>query len=247
MRLTDRMPAAVAAFRRGDHDRATALCRELVQYEPAHTQAWVLLAKLAQARSDFTDMLASADHGARSARQDIKVQLLLAEAEVLNGQLNKARARVDQLSRSARSAEHWAALGQFYTAAADHDAALQAYREAARLAPGSAAAQVNLATALVTTGELTAAEALLDNVLADYPDDADAHYQRATLRRATPADNHLASLRSACARQPADNPALCYALAREYEDCAQYQAAWDFTQRGAAARRAQLAYRVERD
>lgn len=247
VRPTDELPRAVAAFRSGELGLAATLCRKLVAGDPGRTQAWVLLAKLAQAQADYPGMLAAAGRAAQTVRGDIKLQLLLAEAEVLSGRLGDARARVAALSHSPRSASEWSGIGQFFTSAGDHAAALAAYRQAAHLEPGSTIARANLANALATNGDAAAAGQLLDQVLESDPDDADAHYQRATLRRVRLDDNHIETLQAACARQKTDSPPLCYALAREYEDCGDFARAWEFTRRGATARRAQLSYRVERD
>jgi hypothetical protein len=68
------------------------------------------------------------------------------------------------------------------------------------------------------------AETLLDEVIARTPDDADAWYNRATIRRQTPERNHVAALRAALAgRSPGAAPvALHYALAKELEDLGEY-------------------------
>lgn len=244
---TDPLALAAAAFRQGDRERAQQLCRHALDCEPGRAQAWVLAAKLAQGEADFGRLLQAARRAAELAPAEVGIQLLWADALVLNGRLTEARAVVAVLTDRARGAADWAAIGQFHTAATDYGAALAAYRRAAELAPGDPAGQANLASALATIGATEAAGKVLDQLLAAAPLDADAHYNRATLRRVNPAHNHIPALRAALRQQPPDAAPLHYALAKEYEDCGEHPLAWQQLQRGAALRRARLSYKVERD
>ena len=90
---------------------------------------------------------------------------------------------------------------------------------------------------------------MLDELIGRTPDDADAWYNRATLRRQMPEHNHVAPLRAAlAARSPGAAPvALHYALAKELEDLGEYAESFAALAQGAAARRKVLSYRVETD
>ena len=151
-----------------------------------------------------------------------------------------------QLQGDARGLQ---AAGEIFLANARFSEALRCYRRAAELAPADPGALYNLASALVATGDLAGAEAAFDQVIALDPTDADAFYNRATLRRWTPAENHVAALEAAIARarHPAAEAALCYGLAKELEDLGDHDVAWSWLARGAARRRGQLSYRVEAD
>lgn len=243
----DPLQEAATALRRGDLPRAEALCHAALKAQPRRAQAWVLAAKLAQTTADYASMVSAAGKAAALQSGDVGIQLLYAEALVLAGELAGARARVRQLQPHVRSAADWAAIGQFHAAATDHAAALAAYRRAAELAPTDPAAQANLASALAVAGAAREAEGVLDAVLAQDPLDADSHYNRATLRRFSANDNHIAEMQRALQAGPRDEAPLCYALAKEYEDCGEHARAWQYLQRGARGRRARLGYRVERD
>lgn len=141
------------------------------------------------------------------------------------------------------------AAGEIHLANGRFAAASACYQSAARLAPGDAGVLYNLAAALVATGDHREAEQAFDKVIALNPQDADAYYNRAILRRWTPQDNHVEALEEALARtrHPAAEAALCYALAKECEDLGEYDAAWAYVSRGAARRRSLMSYRVEAD
>jgi hypothetical protein len=94
------------------------------------------------------------------------------------------------------------------------------------------------------------AESLLDQVIARAPHDYDAYYNRATLRRQTVANNHVAQLEQLLSR-PLRNPMgevqLGFALAKELEDLGEHARAFVALKRGADSRRRMLSYRVEHD
>ncbi len=141
-------------------------------------------------------------------------------------------------------------LGLRYTLLGLHVEAGHCYAQAAALRPDDPACLYNHATALIALGELDAAEATLDRVLALAPGDGDAWYNRATLRRQTPQRNHVAQLEQQLSRlapEDAGEIALCYALAKEREDLGEHAAAFAALRRGANARRRRLQYRVEDD
>ncbi len=81
------------------------------------------------------------------------------------------------------------------------------------------------------------------------PADGDAYYNRATLRRQTPARNHVEALRDAlyAAGESLARVPLNFALGKELEDLGEYDAAFDHVAAGAAQRRRLLSYRVEND
>ncbi len=93
---------------------------------------------------------------------------------------------------------------------------------------------------------------MLSRVIVLDPHDCDAYYNRATLRQNTNAHNHVDEILCALdklAPPKAGEPALCYALAKEFEDLGDYELSFTFLQRGGvlSARRKRLSYRVEAD
>ncbi|MCI3131067.1 tetratricopeptide repeat-containing sulfotransferase family protein [Phenylobacterium aquaticum] len=141
------------------------------------------------------------------------------------------------------------AAGEVFLANARFDDALRCYRRAADLAPRDPGVLYNLASVLVACGDLVGAEHAYDQVVALDPLDGDACYNRATLRKWGTVDNHIDQMTAAVARvrQPGAEAALCYALAKEYEDLGDASAAWTWLARGAARRRSLLSYKVEAD
>lgn len=141
-------------------------------------------------------------------------------------------------------------MGQLFTYLNLHVEAERCYQQALVLQPRGAPQLYNWATSLIALGRLDEAEQALTRVLALNPQDYDAYYNRATLRRQTPARNHVAEIESALQlpmRQPTGPVALNYALAKELEDLGQHAASFAALKRGADLRRRLLSYQVADD
>lgn len=175
------------------------------------------------------------------------------EVESLLGQGDSgaARERLRDMESVSQSAHfEISRVAEFYTRAGRHADALRCQRRAYALAPRDPRVLYNLAAALVAMGELQEAERTLDSVIALDPHDCDAYYNRATLREQTPTNNHVDELLrelQSPGRPGAGEAALCYALAKEYEDLGEPARAFEYLKRGGDARRRRLSYRVELD
>lgn len=173
------------------------------------------------------------------------------ETALARGDAIGAREALDRLATAAggdaRAAHD---VAQLYMRLKDPARAALFYARAVELDPGRPEYRYNQSTALIALGRFEEAESALDLVIAMQPNDYDAWYNRATLRRQTLERNHVAAIERAL-QQPGlprhGLPPLCYALAKELEDLGRHEESFAALARGAAARRALLAYRVEDD
>ena len=143
-------------------------------------------------------------------------------------------------------------LGVVYTQVGDFASAAAAFRQAATLAPQHAPFRFNLATSLVASGDVNAAEVELEACLAIDPQHWLAHLTLAQLRQQTPEHNHVDRLESRLQQvgDHLDSEALMclnMALAKEYEDLADYSRSFDHLVRGKAAGATRLDYSSARD
>jgi tetratricopeptide (TPR) repeat protein len=167
------------------------------------------------------------------------------------GRLVEARALTGLAERSApEDALLLDAIGTLYSRANDQEHALAAYERAVALAPDNAQLLFNRATVRRFLGALAEAEADYDRVIALRPDDFEAYRNRSDLRSQTPERNHTAELEALLARGVPRWQAevqLRYALAKEYEDLADYARSFAHLEQGARLRRAHLRYDVDVD
>jgi tetratricopeptide (TPR) repeat protein len=141
-------------------------------------------------------------------------------------------------------------LGMICIRAQAHEKATIVFRRAVALSPANAQCRFNLATALVTMGEIDAAELAFEACISLAPNYWNPHLSLAQLHRQTQARNHVARLHSLLARNHSDIRAQTYlnmALAKEYEDLAEYPKAFDHLTRAKTAGRNGLRYSMDHD
>ncbi len=140
-------------------------------------------------------------------------------------------------------------IGCVYARLGDHAAALPHFAVAVDLAPDNDQFLYNKAATLSFLGEVDAAEAALEAIIARAPDEARAHHLLAGLRKQDAGRNHVVRLEGVHARASAGADRLLtgYALAKELEDIGQADAAFARLAAVNAAHRAALDYDVARD
>ena len=153
------------------------------------------------------------------------------------GDIAGARSQLTDIESAAGAdSGAWRRLAEFHTHLNQHEQAATCAIRVATLKPYDAQAAYAKASALIAVGRMAEAEEILDELIGRTPEDADAWYNRATLRRQVPGHNHVAPLRAAlAARSPGTAPvALYYALAKELEDLGQYAESFAALAQGAA-------------
>ena len=229
---------------------ARTLCDSLLMRNPDRAEGWLLLARIQQQSGDYNGMLDAARRALKLDPTSNIARFTEIEARMHAGDISGARASLTAIEDAAGAdSGTWRRLAEFHTHLNQHEQAATCAIRVATLKPYDAQAAFTKASTLIAVGRMEEAEALLDEVIARAPDDADAWYNRATLRRQTPERNHVAALRAAlAARSPGAAPvALYYALAKELEDLGEYADSFATLAQGAAARRKVLSYRVETD
>ncbi len=229
---------------------ARTLCDALLMRNPGRAEGWLLLARIQQQSGDFNGMLDAARRALALDPASNIARFTEIEARMHAGDIAGARATLTAIESSAGAdSGTWRRLAEFHTYLNQHEQAATCAIRVATLKPYDAQAAYTKASALIAVGRMEEAEAILDELIQRAPDDADAWYNRATLRRQTPDRNHVAALRAAlAARSPGAAPvALYYALAKELEDLGEFAESFAALAQGAAARRRVLSYRVESD
>jgi tetratricopeptide (TPR) repeat protein len=140
--------------------------------------------------------------------------------------------------------------GAVFSAAGQHEAALECFTRAAEIDPADTRHLFNLAMQRRYLGDLVGAEADCDRLIALDPDHFEAWLIRSGLRQQTADENHVPGLRARLARGVGSwrgEGQLRYALSKELEDLGEDKQAFAELSRGAQLRRAHLDYDVRRD
>jgi tetratricopeptide (TPR) repeat protein len=246
-----------AALQRILHDarenrlrEAAAGCDLLLVEQPGHAQAWNVASHLRQRLRDFDGMLAAAARAAALRPDDPAQQLRHVECLFYCGRTAQAIDRLGELEgRLWHDPQRLVEIGGFYTQCNLHERAHRCYERAVLLAPSDRTACASLAASFTTLGNLQEAEEILERLVNAMPTDPDAWVNLANLREWTPGRNHVSAIEAALSQRadPAGEAPLCYALFKELEDLGEPERAFAYLQRGAAARRRGMRYRVERD
>jgi len=229
---------------------ARAHCDAMLMRYPDRAEGWLLLARVHQQGGDFAGMMDAARRALALDPASTLARFTEIEARLHAGDVAGARASLSAIEDDAGAdSGTWRRLAEFHTHLGQHDHAATCAIRVATLKPYDAQAAYTKASALIAIGQMEEAEALLDELIARTPEDGDAWYNRATLRRQTPERNHVTALRAAiAARSPGSAPvALYYALAKELEDLGEYAESFAALAQGATARRKVLSYRIEAD
>jgi len=129
-------------------------------------------------------------------------------------------------------------LGVIFTRANAHERATSLYDRAATLAPSQPNYRYNFAKSLVFLGDMDAAERELEACLKVAPWYWGAHLTLSQLRKQSIASNHLERLQTLLSKTTENHNAqmnLHLALAKEYEDLADYPKAFEHLVAGKAA------------
>ena len=202
-------------------------------------------------KSRFESMLETARHAVALRPHDFSARFAHVEALLICGRHRDAQLALEELEILGwGSAQVLARISATYAHAADHAGALRSSRRASELAADDPDLLANLAASEMACGLLDEAEAHFARIIEIRPRDAAAYYNRATLRRQTQTHNHVPQLEALLSLDgiaSKEEVPLCYALAKELEDIGEYGESFRYLARGAAKRRATMAYRVESD
>lgn len=140
-------------------------------------------------------------------------------------------------------------LGCVYSRLAAHDKAAPLFQAAVTQRPDHVQMRYNLASSLGFLGRFDEAAEHYERIIAAQPRFVKAHSALSTLKKQTPESNHVARLEALLPqrRDSIDELHLRYALAKEYEDLQDHDAAFRHLDAANRRRKAQLGYHIDSD
>ena len=230
---------------------ALKVASELKNCDLPDAQSWLILGDIFSGASKWDDALACAECGLRLSPNHVELLLMQAQGHVLRGLRREALECITHIEAlQITNPSHNDCLGTLLTYCEEPARALKFFERAVNSSPATPAYRFNLASAQRMVGDVRAAEASLDQVIAARPDDADAAYMRADLRVQTLESNHIAEM-TKMLNQPLEDPqkkiTLCFALAKELDDVSRYDSSFEYLSRGCGLHRKTNAYHVQDD
>ncbi len=236
---------------RRDYRGAEIACLEVLAREPAHADALFLLGMVAVAGEELGK--AAELVGRALALAPDRAEYHAQHARCLARLKREPEARVAAeraLALEPRDALTLDTIGVVLSRLGAHERAVEVFRRAVLAAPRDPSFQFNLAASLRFLGRFTEAEQAYENVIVLDPTFFRAQSALSELRRQTPESNHVARLLAALEKVGTNTDAelhLRHALAKEYEDLGDCDAAFEHLAAGKAKKRAQLRYSIEDD
>jgi tetratricopeptide (TPR) repeat protein len=223
----------------------------MAESHPLNMESMLTASRQAQQEGRFDAMLEHAERASKLDANNLRARFRLLECLLYCGQVDRV---IDDLAEleSNTGSDHrlLCQVAEYYTHCVEHASALRCYRRAVELQPKNPEYLFALSAAEMAAGNLDAADEHLSNVIALNPHDYDAYRNRATLKKQTVENNHIAEIEALLTKgvkKPAGEAQLCYALAKEYEDLVDYEKAFEYLSRGADKRRSLMNYDVEGD
>ena len=246
--LAQRIEQGYGLLREGRREDAIACARDLVEREPGSAAVLVFASESSLESGDTDGALSFIERAIDASGGDPSLKLKMASllAHVRRRDDATALARQAAAQRPGNGPMHWQA-GTLLGLCNRHALALDYYRTARKALGDVAPLLYDNAVAQFFTGDLEGAESNLDALLAIAPSAGHAHYLRSTLRRQTPARNHVAVLQRHLASgfsQPDAEAAVLYALAKEFEDLGEHASAFSTLTRACTKKRGTLKYDV---
>ncbi len=241
----------MGCLRAGDARGAAAACRSLTGLFPRFADGWFMSSQLALAIGKPDKAL---EYAGNALQIESENPLFLAHKANCLQQLRRypeALALAETVEAAATPhAEVHTALGTVYTGCGRHQDANRCYQRAVDLDPGNALNHLNFAASQRSLGDLRAAESAYDRALELNPHEYEACLMRSSLFRCSADHNHIPQILGWLDKGVdhwLGEVQLCYALAKEYEDLAQYDDAFAAMKRGADLWRRNSDYQPDAD
>ncbi len=249
--IASRLAQAQSRLAAGALPEASTLALELIRSFPDDPRPWTLMGSVHVQAERHDLAVVCLQRAVECAPADPAALIRHGQCLVRLGRRAQALAAAQAVAALPLATAALAdGLGTLFTHCDEPARALPLFQRAVAAAPGNAAFLFNLATAQRMVGELEAAEASLDAVIAAQPHHYAAYYTRADLRTQTPERNHVDALRALLQAGVADRTAqimLRFALAKELEDLGEYAPSFEQLRQGCELRRASMKYDVAED
>ncbi len=230
---------------------AQAIAGELNTRYPNNPSVLTFLAEIALLARDHATAEKLMSAAVRLAPDRLGFRLKQAGAQAANGAHERALATLEEAARmKPDDPEALQAVGAFCSRLGAQEQARDLFTRALALQPDSAQLNQNLAAVHRFLGNLQQAEAFADRAVQLDPSIPEAVFIRSDVRRVTPDNNHIDSIRALLARADLDPGILtqCYfSLAKEYEDIGEYDRSFEALTEGCGRKRASFEYRVENE
>lgn len=244
-RLQETLRRGFQALSRGDVEKASRCCREVLHAQPNLAQGHFLVGLTALEAKDRKTAFSAFGSVTRLDKYHAAAWANLAKLFLGEGQV----ARADAALAEAIAAQPEAAIvcdliGMVCSQMGDYSDAQTWFAKACEMQPDHPPYMLNHANNLVYQGHLQTARELFEKILRVQPDSPQAHWSLAGARKAT-GTAHIETMQALiiqAAHHPRAVAFYYYAIGKEYEDLSDWDRAFQAFSAGAKARRETVEY-----
>lgn len=251
--MQDQLQKVWAAIQARQWPVAARGCATLRDNHPQLADSWFLSSVLAFRQGQVRQAIGFIETAITLQPHQFRWQIQLLECHLASADMQAANKLAEHLLEQSLPEALMPGFALCLTRLQRYEQALAVYQQALELCHDSdmrGQLMFNMASLYRYQGDLSQAEALLNNVLVLRPEDSEAYLLKSSLRTATK-DNHMVDTIERTLHRAAHSPLseaqLYYALGKEHEDLGAMPAAFDAYRRGAATRRANMQYAPARD
>ena len=230
---------------------AQDLASRVTKNYPQSATGWFLLGHIMRQQQNVAGARAATEKGLLIAPADKRLRLLSIELAAQAYEFKRALEELRALASAARrDCELLQKVGYLFTRFNQHAEAERCHRRALDANPANPQYLYDLTIPTIALGKLDHADSILNRLIAAEPQNTNAYFLRATLKKQTSSSNHVKTLEALLSRTQNNTMGeveLCYALAKELEDIGEHGRSFVALKRGADTRRRMLSYRVEDD
>jgi tetratricopeptide (TPR) repeat protein len=237
------------ALKKQQLKHAISLSQQLNQQYPNHSEGWYYTAQVAISLNNKQAAEQSLKKACKLAPANISLKMILANFYLSNHDFKQAKGWAFELDTLLLKAAEHNQLALLFSKLNLVEQAISHYQQAVSLDSENHEHYYSLATVLRFAGNLVLAEQHLDKAVALEPLDIDAHVLKVDLRKQTPENNNVEHLSELLAQDLTikDRVQVYFALAKSYEDLADYQQSFVNLEQGNKLRRKHINYQVKTD
>lgn len=239
------LTAARRALAQGDWASAARIAEQVARADPRVAEAHFVLGMALAETGHAGHALGRIEAAVALAPDTAEYRAQLARLLILLRRDGEARMAAQDAARLASDDPLVLdTIGCVLARLGEHGAALPLFERAVAIRPDTLAFRFNYASSLGFFGEVAAAAAQYEAMIARDPGNGLAHYGLSALRRATAQDNRVARIEAALTRAQGheDRVRLHYAAAKEREDLGHHAAAFAHLETAGRAHKAKIGY-----
>lgn len=231
--------------------QAWELCLKLIKQFPKFADAWMTKSFIADKVGRYDEALVAINKAIRLNPRQLGFKLHKVLLLERMGELKKSLKLAEELKENNQKDKRlFMTLASFFNRQQKYKSLELCYRKAVELDPENQETLLALANAVLFVGDIDEAYDIATKALKGNEFDCEVHFFRSSLKKLNQSNNNIEEIKALTEtniKVPLSKAKGFYALAKELEDCGNYEESFKARKRGAEVYRKQLNYDFRED